>query len=57
MLWGCSKNNVRGEIIENFIEANDLCLMNDKSYTYLHPATGTINPILIFILLREHFPH
>ena len=28
-------NNNRGEIIKN-----DLCLMNDKSYTYLHPATG-----------------
>ena len=45
MLWGCSKNNVRGEIIENFIETNDLCLMNDKSYTYLHPATGTFSSL------------
>ena len=45
MLWGCSKNNVRGEIIENFIEANDLCLMNDKSHTYLHPATGTFSSL------------
>ena len=45
MLWGCRKNNVRGEIIENFIEANDLCLMNDKSHTYLHPATGTFSSL------------
>ena len=45
MLWGCSKNNVGGEIIENFIEANDLCLMNDKSHTYLHPATGTFSSL------------
>ena len=45
MLWGCSKNNVRGEIIENFIEANDLCLMNDKSHTYLHPATGIFSSL------------
>ena len=45
MLWGCSKNNVRGKIIENFIEANDLCLMNDKSHTYLHPATGTFSSL------------
>ena len=45
MMWGCSKNNVRGEIIENFIEANDLCLMNDKSHTYLHPATGTFSSL------------
>ena len=45
MLWGCSKNNVRGEIIKNFIEANYLCLMNDKSHTYLHPATRTFSSL------------
>ena len=27
-------------MLENFIAKNDLCLMNDKSQTYLHPATG-----------------
>ena len=45
VLWGCNKNNTRGEIIENFITSNDLCLMNDKSYTYLHPATGTFSSL------------
>ena len=45
ILWGCNKNNTRGEIIENFINTNDLCLMNDKSYTYLHPATGTFSSL------------
>ncbi|MEW8547866.1 MAG: endonuclease/exonuclease/phosphatase family protein, partial [Candidatus Thiodiazotropha sp.] len=25
MLWGCTKNNTRGEIIENFLTNNDLC--------------------------------
>ena len=45
ILWGCNKNNTRGEIIENFITTNDLCLMNDKSYTYLHPATGTFSSL------------
>ena len=45
VLWGCNKNNTRGEIIENFITTNDLCLMNDKSYTYLHPATGTFSSL------------
>ena len=45
MLWGCSKNIDRGDIIENFIEATDLCLMNDKSHTYLHPATGTFSSL------------
>ena len=45
VLWGCNKNNTRGEIIENFITTNDLCLMNDKSYTYLYPAAGTFSPL------------
>ena len=33
----------RGEIIENFVTNNDVCLMNDRSYTYRHPATGTFS--------------
>ena len=45
VLWGCNKNNTRGEIIENLITTNDLCLMNDKSYTYFHPATGTFSSL------------
>ena len=39
-LWRCSENNSRGTLIEDFITKNDICLMNDKSYTYIHPATG-----------------
>ena len=29
ILWGCGDNNNRGEIIEDLIIKNDLCLMND----------------------------
>ena len=39
-LWGCSDLNKRGKLIEDFIGKNALCLFNDKSSTYLHPATG-----------------
>ena len=42
--WGCKDNNSRGDIIETFI-ANNLCLMNNKSYTYLHPATGHLSSL------------
>ena len=31
ILWGCKENNSKGNIIEDFITKNDLCLMNDKS--------------------------
>ena len=39
-LWGCSDKNKRGEMIEKLLEKSELCLLNDKSSTYLHPATG-----------------
>ena len=41
MTWGCDKNNSRGD----FITENNVCLLNDGSYTYLHPATGTFTAI------------
>ncbi len=39
LLWGCKDTNNRGKLIEDFISNNDLCIFNDKSFTYLHPAT------------------
>ena len=41
MTWGCDKNNSRGDIIDNCITENNIRLLNDGSYTYLHPATET----------------
>ena len=43
ILWDV--NNGRGEIIEEFITNNNLCLMNDKSYTYLHLAAGSFSSL------------
>ena len=39
-VWGCSDTNDRGEIIEDVIVENDLCLLNEKHPTYLHRPTG-----------------
>ena len=44
-LWGSSSLSKRGELLENFISINDLCLLNDGSTTYLHPATGTYSAL------------
>ena len=41
MTWGCDKNNSRGDRIDEFITENNICLLNDGSYTYLHPTTVT----------------
>ena len=34
ILWGGLNNDSRGVLIKNFITKNDICIMNDKSYTY-----------------------
>ena len=43
--WGCDSNNARGNKIDDFITNNDICLLNDGSYTYLHPGSGTYTAI------------
>ena len=45
MNWGCDTNNSRGDRIDYFITENNICLLNDGSYTYLHPTTGTFTAI------------
>ena len=40
-IWDSRDTNERGHTIENFKNKNNLCLLNNKSTTYLHPETGT----------------
>ena len=44
-MWGCRALDARGKTIEDFISHNNLLLLNDKSSTYVHPATGTATSI------------
>ena len=44
-LWGCANTNDKGRIIEDFVTRHDLVLINDKSSTYLHPATGSYSSL------------
>ena len=44
-LWGCRDTNVKGRQIEDLISEHNLCLLNDKSQTYLHPATGSYSSL------------
>jgi len=44
-LWGCSKTNVCGKLVEDILLKHNLSLLNDGSYTYLHPATGSLSAI------------
>ena len=45
VLWGSNYNDPRGELIEDFITENDICLMNDKSNTYLDSGKGTFSSL------------
>ena len=42
-LWGCSDTNQKGLEIETFLRQSNLCLLSNKSSTYLHPATGSLS--------------
>jgi ribonuclease HI len=40
-VWGGDKLDTRGRMIEQFITNNNLCILNNKSFTYIHPASGS----------------
>ena len=44
-LWGCSSNDSRGKKIEELLQSSDVCLLNSKAPTYLHPASGSLTSI------------
>ncbi|KAK6189067.1 hypothetical protein SNE40_005112 [Patella caerulea] len=44
-LWGSPDDNNRGKQIADFININNLCLLNDDSPTYLHPATASFSSL------------
>ena len=48
-LWGDKLLDRRGKIVEDFINYNNLCSINDKTSTYIHSATGAKTSIDITI--------
>jgi len=40
-LWGCNALDNRGKICEDLINRHNLCILNSKTPTYLHSATGS----------------
>ena len=45
-IWGCRDTDQKGRIIEDGIDRNiNNLLLYDKTYTYLHPGTGTYSAI------------
>ena len=44
-VWGCQKTNKKGKNLEKVINTNNLCILNNKSNTYLNPFTGSYSAI------------
>ena len=40
-LCGCSSSNSLGNKVEHLLESSNICLLNDKSTTNFHPASGS----------------
>ena len=52
--WGNSNTNSKGHKVEKIIADNNLCLWNDGRPTYIHPATGTVCVIYIYLCAAPH---
>jgi Endonuclease-reverse transcriptase len=44
-LWDYSSTNQKGLEVEKLLMQSNLCLLNSKSATYLHPGTGTLSSL------------
>ena len=44
-MWGCRDINPRGRLIEDFLSEENLCIFNDDTTTYFHPASGSATAI------------
>ena len=44
-IWVSKKTDKKGEVIESLLNRHQLCMYNNKSNTYLHPASGTYSAI------------
>ena len=44
-VWGNESYNSRGQMLEDLFSEMDLCILNDGSSTYIHPATGSTSAL------------
>ena len=42
-MWGSMTTDTRGQIIEDFIMTNDICILNTNAPTYCTPSTGKMS--------------
>ena len=56
-LWGSPDANLRGQLIEDFITGNSLCVVNNVDNTYFHEPSKTFHAIDLFICSPILFPY
>ena len=49
-LWGGNTRDTKGKRIEDLVDGHAVCVLNNGSYTYLHPAYGTYSAIVLSIV-------
>ena len=54
-LWGGTKLDRRGKMVEDILTKHKLCVLNDTSPTYIHPATGSSSAIDLSICSPDIF--
>jgi len=54
-LWGCTKLDRRGKMVEDILTKHNLCILNNTSPTYTHPATGSSSAIDLSICSPDIF--
>jgi len=54
-LWGSSKLNLRGQVVENILLHNNTSILNSKQSTYIHPATGSLSNIDLTLYSNRFF--
>lgn len=47
--WGCRDVNAKVKLKEAFISKHNICLLNDKTSTYVHPASESYTSTDLFI--------
>ena len=54
-LWEGNKTDANDKVRETFMTRNNICLFNDDTPTYLHPATGSFTSIDLTMCSPSHF--
>ena len=44
-VWGCQKTDKKGKDFEKVMQNNNLCILNNKSHSYLNSFTGSYSAI------------